>query len=73
MSNNTLSLRSIVEKENRLNGSNFTDWHRNLRIVLKSEKKLYVLDQPVPALPLPVVNQEQRDAYQKYLDDADAV
>ncbi|MCI44273.1 hypothetical protein A2U01_0065512, partial [Trifolium medium] len=29
-------------------GNNFLDWHRNLRIVLKNEKKLYVLEEPVP-------------------------
>ena len=49
-SNNTqnFSLRSIFEKD-KLNGSNFIDWSRNLRIVLKQEKKLEVLEQPLPA------------------------
>ena len=30
----TLTLRSVLEKD-KLNGKNFLDWHRNLRIVLK--------------------------------------
>ncbi|XP_050920075.1 uncharacterized protein LOC127137682, partial [Lathyrus oleraceus] len=32
----------------KLSGTNFLDWHRNLRIVLKHDKKLYVLETPVP-------------------------
>jgi hypothetical protein len=35
-------------------------WHWNLRIVLKHEKKLYVLDEPL---------RTQRDAYSKHLND----
>uniref|UniRef100_A0A0A9HJH4 Uncharacterized protein n=1 Tax=Arundo donax TaxID=35708 RepID=A0A0A9HJH4_ARUDO len=31
---NTFNLRSIREKE-KLNATNFIDWYRNLRIVLK--------------------------------------
>ncbi|KAL4296190.1 hypothetical protein GQ457_12G014310 [Hibiscus cannabinus] len=38
MANNTISLRSLLEKE-KLNGINFLDWFRNLRIVLKQERK----------------------------------
>ena len=53
MASNTasnLSLRSILEKD-KLNGTNFLDWYRNLRIVLKQERKEHVLDQPVPNEP----------------------
>ena len=49
MASNTtfnLSLPSIIEKD-KLNGTNFLDWYRNLRIVLKQERKEYILDQPV--------------------------
>ena len=45
-----LSLRSILEKE-KLNGANFLDWERNLRIVLKHEKREHVIDQPIPPRP----------------------
>lgn len=45
----TFNLRFILEKE-KLNGQNFLDWFRNLRIVLKQERKLHVLDGPVPVL-----------------------
>ncbi|KAK8690937.1 hypothetical protein V6N13_074461 [Hibiscus sabdariffa] len=50
MANNTISLRSLLEKE-KLNGINFLDWFRNLRIVLKQERKEYVIKEPVPNEP----------------------
>ena len=34
-----------------MNGKNFLDWERNLRIVLRSEHKGYVLDEPLPTEP----------------------
>ncbi|KAB5537788.1 hypothetical protein DKX38_015321 [Salix brachista] len=51
MSNDNLkfSLRSIVEK-NKLNGTNFLDWERNLRIILRSEGREDVLATPVPTV-----------------------
>src|SRR5664279_4433402 len=42
------ALRTIMEKD-KLNGTNFTNWYRNLRIVLKQEKKDHVLEDPLPA------------------------
>ena len=47
----TMSLRSILEKD-KLNGTNFIDWYRNLRIVLRQERKEYILDQPIPEEPV---------------------
>src|SRR5688572_11391943 len=41
------ALRSVLEKD-KLNGTNYSDWIRNLRIVLKTEKKEDVLDNPLP-------------------------
>jgi hypothetical protein len=39
----SFTLRSILEKD-KLNGTNYTDWIHNLRIVLRAEKKKDVLD-----------------------------
>ena len=66
---NQLSLRSVFEKD-KLNGTNFFDWYRNLRIVLKQEKKSYVLEKPI--LEPPTVNSVRADknAYKKHQDDA---
>ena len=54
MANNTThsssSLRPLLDKE-KLNGVNFLDWNRNLRIVLKHERKEYVLDNAIPEEP----------------------
>ena len=72
MASNTtsnLSLRSILEKD-KLNGTNFLDWYRNLRIVLKQERKEYILDQPVPDEPAANAPKAQKDAYSKHLNDS---
>lgn len=66
---NSLSLRSVLEKD-KLSGINFLDWHRNLRIVLKQERKLYVLDGPIPAAPAVTAPRAEHNAYKKHQDDA---
>ena len=65
---NTLSLQSVFEKD-KLNGLNFLDWFRNLRIVLKQERKLYIIEQLVPNEPPTNASRADRDAYKKHLDD----
>ncbi|KAG8485771.1 hypothetical protein CXB51_019116 [Gossypium anomalum] len=65
---NTLSLRSVLEKD-KLNGLNFLDWFRNLRIVLKQEQKLYVIEKPLPDEPLANASRADKDAYKKHLDE----
>ena len=69
--NNTsnLSFRSILEKD-KLTGTNFLDWFRNLRIVLRQERKLYVLDQPLLEEPTATASRAQKDAYKKHIDDS---
>ena len=48
---NNFSIRSVLEKD-KLTGTNFLDWQRNLRIILRQERKIYVIDIPRPG-PLP--------------------
>ncbi|XP_071694735.1 uncharacterized protein [Rutidosis leptorrhynchoides] len=67
-----LSLRSVLEKE-KLNDTNFLDWYRNLRIVLKVEKKSYILDGPVPEEPPANATKSIRDAWTKHTDDSTEV
>ena len=69
--NNTsnLSLRSVLEKD-KLVGTNFLDWFRNLRIVLRQERKLYVLDQAIPEEPAATASKAQKDAHKKHTDDS---
>ena len=42
----SFALRTILDKY-KLNGTNFTNWYRNLRIILKQEKRDHVLDNPL--------------------------
>ena len=73
-SNNTqtFSLRSVLEKD-KLNGTNFIDWSRNLRIVLKQEKKLEVLEHPLPNEPARNATNAQREAFDKRKNDSNDV
>jgi hypothetical protein len=64
-----LSLRSILEKE-KLSGTNFLDWYRNLRIVLKQEKKLHVLEKPLPDSPAENAESSEKKTYKKLKDEA---
>jgi hypothetical protein len=68
--NNTsaFNLQSFREKE-KLNGANFMDWYRNLRIVLRQEKTEYVLTEPYPDdLPAGSTIADHR-AHEKRCDD----
>ncbi|GKD89989.1 retrotransposon protein, putative, ty1-copia subclass [Tanacetum coccineum] len=44
---NHSAFRSMLERE-KLFGTNFNDWFRHLRIAIQVEKKLNILDQPIP-------------------------
>ena len=64
------NLRTILDRE-KLNGTNFVDWNQNLRIVLRQEKKEYVLDTPYPEEPQNVAHTTSAyRAYAKHTDDA---
>jgi hypothetical protein len=69
---NSLSIRSILDRD-KLNSTNFLDWFRNLRIVLKHEKKSYVLEGPVSDPPASNATKAIKDAWAKHLDDASDV
>src|SRR3954462_14639756 len=44
----TINFNAFLEKEKlKNNGSNFTDWLRNLRIILNAGNLTYVLDAPL--------------------------
>ncbi|GJS38239.1 hypothetical protein Tco_0563282 [Tanacetum coccineum] len=59
---NNNSIRSILEKE-KLNCSNFLDWYRNLRIVLRNEQKLHHLEEALPEAPPTTATVAVRNAY----------
>ncbi|GJT02532.1 retrotransposon protein, putative, ty1-copia subclass [Tanacetum coccineum] len=47
---NHSAFRSIFERE-KLSGNNFNDWFRQLKLVLRVEKKIFVIEHPLPAAP----------------------
>ncbi|KAJ9547186.1 hypothetical protein OSB04_019729 [Centaurea solstitialis] len=65
---NNLSPCSILEKDN-LTRSNFHDWECNLQIVLRHERKWYILEQPLGEAPPANANATVGNAYRKYIDD----
>ena len=66
------SIRGILEKD-VLTGSNFPNWHRNLRIVLRQEHKLHVIDDPDPVEPGDDATVAQLTAYQKLCNEHEDV
>ncbi|XP_017970414.1 PREDICTED: uncharacterized protein LOC108660668 [Theobroma cacao] len=67
---NSLSLRSILDA-NKLISPNFIDWFRNIKILLKEEKKAYVQDDPILEEPSDDATNEEKEAYIIYIDDLD--
>nr|GFB42895.1 zinc finger, CCHC-type [Tanacetum cinerariifolium] len=47
---NHLAFRSMFKRE-KLSGNNFNDWFRQLKLVLRVEKKMFVIEQPIPPAP----------------------
>ena len=68
----SFSLKSILEKD-KLNGTNFTTWYRNLRIVLRHDKKEHVLEEPLPEEPIKNANAMARNAHQKLIDESNEI
>ena len=62
--NNTFFVRSVLEKE-KLTVTNFLDWDMNLRLVLRQERKIHVIENPSPVAPAAL-----RNAYHRHMDDA---
>ncbi|XP_070036135.1 uncharacterized protein [Nicotiana tomentosiformis] len=62
-----IALRKLLEA-NKLVGSNFDDWYRNLRIVLMHEKLIDVIDKPAKIIP-PENDDQGTKVYQKLLEE----
>ncbi|KAI4387411.1 hypothetical protein MLD38_005248 [Melastoma candidum] len=62
--------RSLLEKERlHSDGTNFLDWSRQMGIVLRYERKEYVLDVPLPEQPTGDITSDDIAKYRKHLDD----
>ncbi|GJY78689.1 putative RNA-directed DNA polymerase [Tanacetum coccineum] len=53
----------VNSQKEKLNSSNFLDWYRNLRIVLKNEQKLHHLEEALPEAPPATATADVRNAY----------
>ena len=62
-----MNLRSILES-NKLIRPNFLDCLRNLKIVLRSKKILFILDEAIPEVPPIDALNEVYMAYNRYGD-----
>ncbi|GKB32010.1 hypothetical protein Tco_0871411 [Tanacetum coccineum] len=67
-----ITLCSLIKKD-KLNGSNFLDWHNNLSITLKYEGKLHHIDSPLPDPPYVNATPKQVAAYQAFLAEQDKI
>ena len=65
--NQSFILRTVLEKD-KLNGTNYTDWIRNLRIVLRADKKEDILDTPLLQEPAEDATIVVKNAYKKACD-----
>ncbi|GJT75472.1 zinc finger, CCHC-type containing protein [Tanacetum coccineum] len=50
---NHSAFRSMFDNE-KLSGTNFNDWFARLKLVLRVEKKMHIIEQPLPPLPAPI-------------------
>ncbi len=68
MSRTNINLRSILEA-NKLTGTNYIDWLRNLKIVLRSEKLGYVMEKFIPQAPAVNASTAEHEAYLEHTED----
>ncbi|GKA81659.1 hypothetical protein Tco_0788351, partial [Tanacetum coccineum] len=64
---NHSAFRSMLERE-KLSGTNFNDWFRQLRIVLRVEKKLNTIEQPIPPAPVAGATNQELEDWNKIYD-----
>ena len=65
-----LNFNGFLEKAKlKDNGSNYTDWVRNLRIILIAAQKNYVLEAPLGAKPATGVEPDVMNIWQSKADD----
>src|SRR3954466_13137756 len=70
MAKSNFKFNVFAEKEKiKNNGSNFTNWFRNLRIILAGEQKDYVLEKALGDAPAIDAPADEKAVYQSRKDD----
>ena len=65
-----LNFNAFLEKAKlKDDGSNYTDWVRNLRIILIAAQKNYVLEAPLGARPAADATDDVKNVWQRKADD----
>ena len=68
--NVSFNFNAFLEKTKlKDDGSNYADWARNLKLILTTSKKAYVLNVPLGDPPIPSVDQDARNVWQSRSDD----
>ena len=62
MSNMSAAFKQMIDRD-KLTGSNFNDWYRSLRIILRMAKRYDYLGEPLPTAPAENASQAEKDAY----------
>ena len=65
-----LTLHHLFLDKDKLNGTNYSDWVHNLRIVLRAEKKETILDTPILNKPADNATAALKNAYKKARDES---
>src|SRR5664279_6021529 len=69
-----LNFNVFLEKEKLKNtGSNFTDWFRNLRIILNAAQNTYVLEAPLGAPPADNASEDEKNVFCTQKEDHSTV
>jgi len=69
-----LNFNAFLDKEKlKTNGSNFADWHNNLRIILNAAQKGYVLDATLGNAPDADASEDERNVFQSRKEDHQVV
>jgi len=74
MARTTFNMNTLLEKDKlKSNGSNFTDWFRNVRIILEAAKKAYVFDAALGAEPAATESADVRNIWLTQSEDHNVV
>ncbi|KAK4409339.1 hypothetical protein Sango_0006900 [Sesamum angolense] len=63
------NLLTMILDNSKFSGTNYTDWLRNLRIVLDYENQGYIMDKPLPQTLLDGSSSEEREIFERWHAD----
>ncbi|KAL0307531.1 UNVERIFIED_CONTAM: hypothetical protein Scaly_2980600 [Sesamum calycinum] len=70
MSKNPLT---VILDNNKINGTNYSDWLHNLRIILDYKNQRYIMDKPLPQTLPAGSSSEERETFERWLDDVASI